>query len=355
MTTFSNILLGLATFIYLVPLQFFIRAAANARGEAAMGLIVGFVLTIPLCLLLFISWCIVLSQGGFSWLGGGRGWQLLLLIVTWIAMTVIVSLSAIVRNEPNMPWSLRGLLPWAAYVLPPLAIIATAALNNPSLASVIPANIRQGVLIAVGSITILSGAGSLVEWFIRAQINAANKVREQAEYQDQNIQRIIADIEALDTVRDLGRLFEHAGLNRFEQPREVALKKILAHPNLQQEIERRITNEWTQETLSFLAANDAPNPAALAQPVAVALSQLAAWLNQNLKSDRQFYEGSYLSEVVTALTVADKYARFGVDYRPAILEIRAAFNRSHVIKAGLNAPLVLDQWLARHPASTAVR
>ncbi len=355
MTTFSNILLGLASFIYLVPLQFFIRAAANARGEAAMGLIVGFVLTIPLCLLLFISWCIILSQGGFSWLGGGRGWQLLLLVLTWIAMTAIVSISAMVRSEPNMPWSLRGVLPWAAYVLPPIAIIATAALNNASLAAAISPAIRQGALIAVGSITLISGAGSLVEWFIRAQINAASKVRAQAEYQDQNIQRIIADIEALDTVKDLGRLFDHAGLNRFEQPRIAARKKIFAHPNLQQEIERRITNEWTQETLNFLAANEPPDPAALAQPVTAALSKLAAWLNQNLKADRQFYEGLYLSEVVTALTVADKYARFGVDYRPAILEIRAAFNRSHVRKAGLSAPLVLDEWLARHPAAAETR
>ena len=107
--------------------------------------------------------------------------------------------------------------------------------------------------------------------------------------------------------------------------------------------------------MSFLAANDAPDPAALAQPVGLALSKLAAWLNQVLENDRQFYEGSFLSEVVTALTVADKYARFGVDYRPAILEIRAAFNRSHVRKAGLNAPLALDEWLARHPASAATR
>ena len=74
MTILGNILFGIAAFLYLVPLQFFLRQPIVLTGHGAGGVIAFLFVTIPLGITTFLAWCVLLTRGQFDWLGGGRGW-----------------------------------------------------------------------------------------------------------------------------------------------------------------------------------------------------------------------------------------------------------------------------------------
>lgn len=346
MTILGNILLGLASVIYLVPLQLFLREPINHGGQAAGG-VIGFIfVTIPLWVLLFLVWCILLPRGGFDWLGGGRAWQLLVIVVSCLALLVVTSMAAMLREDPQIPWMLRPLMPWGIYVLPLFALLASALLLNPALVPSLSSSAARLTLASCGALALISTIGMAGEWLVWQQKRAAASAREEVEFHDQNILRIVAEVEALDPMKDLGRLLGHAAANRFEAPRELAQKKISTHPHLQDELARGLTNQWSIETLGYLELKDAPDSAALAVPVRIALESLTPWIQRELERSTQFWSETYYSETRMALAVADKFAPHGVDYVPAMRALRDAFNHPHAKVANLQAPALIDAWLA---------
>ncbi len=347
MNILSNISLGIAAFLFLVPMQFFHHGDNRPTGESAMGLITYFLVTIPLGLFIFVSWCALLAQGGFSWIGGGRGLQLLLITVTALAFTAVISIGAVMRGDPQIPWSLRPLMPWGMYVIPLFLIVATFAQTNVTLATHIPSAVSRSVLIACGALVLASSAGMIVEWLIWQEKRASEAVQEEVEFRDRNLRSLVEEVEALDPIKDLGRLLGHAASNRFDEPRELATKKIQTHPHLQEELARKLTNEWKLETLGYLELNDAPDNAALAIPVSTALESMAEWMKREIDGSTHHWPEAYYSDTKMALAVADKFAPYGIDYVPAIRAWRAAFDHPNAKQAHMRAPQLIDAWLAR--------
>jgi hypothetical protein len=346
MNILSHISLGIAAFLYLVPMQFFHHGNDRPAGEAAMGLLMYFFVTIPLGIFLFVSWCALLAQGGFSWIGGGRGAQLLLITVTALAFTAVISIGAVMRGDPQMPWALRPLMPWGLYILPLFLIVATFAQVNGTLATHIPPTVSRGVLIACSALVLASSAGMIVEWLIWQEKRATAAAKEQVAFEDRNLRSLVEEVEALDPIKDLGRLLGHAAANRYQAPRDLAVKKIQTHPRLQEELTLKLTNEWKLEALGYLELNDAPDNAALAVPVRTALESMAFWMKREIEGSTHHWPEAYYSETKMALAVADKFAAHGIDYIPAIKAWRAAFDHPNAKQANIRAPQLIDAWLA---------
>jgi ubiquinone biosynthesis protein UbiJ len=255
------------------------------------------------------------------------------------------------HQDPQIPWALRPLMPWGIYVLPLLAIAGTLLLLNPSLNAPPAALVARIMLVVCGSLGLASSLGMTAQWIIISEKKAAAKIQREVEFEDANIRNIVAEVDALDPAKDLGRLLGHAAANRFEAPRELARKKIGTHPHLQDELALRLTNEWSLEALGYLELNDAPDNATLAAPVRTALESLTPWITREVSRSNQFWPETYASETRMALAVADKFEPYGIDYLPAVKAWRAAFNHPNTKEAQLMAPQLIDAWLARHTTS----
>jgi len=352
MTILGNILLSLAAFIYLVPLQIFLRQPIQHSGHAAGGVIAFVFATIPLWVFIFLAWCVLLARGQFDWLGGGRGWQFLVIFVTFLALTFVTSLAAMLREDPQIPWALRPVMTWGIYVLPLLAILASFALLNPSLE--IPVSVARWTLSFCGVAALIPSLGMGAQWLVWQEKRAVDAAEARVAFEDQNVRSLVAEVEALDPIKDLGRLLGHAAANRYEAPRDLAVKKIQTHPTLQEELATKLTNEWSLETLGYLELNNAPDNAALAIPVRTALESLAPWIAREVSNSNHFWPETYTSETRMALAVADKFAPYGIDYLPAVKAWRSAFDHPNTKEARLVAPQLIDAWLAtKTPANKA--
>jgi hypothetical protein len=348
MIILGNLLLGLSAFLYLVPLQIFLRQPIVHSGHNAGG-VIGFVfVTIPLWLTLFLACCVLLARGQFDWLGGGRGWQLLVLFVTFLALTVVTSLAAMLREDPQIPWALRPVMPWGIYLLPLLAMLPVLFQLNPAVGAAVPLLASRLMLSACGAVALISSLGMVVEWIVWQEKRAAAAVKEQAAFEDKNLRSLVAEVEALDPINDLGRLLGHAAANRYEAPRDLAAKKIQTHPRLQEELALRLTNQWKLEALGYLELNNPPDAAALAVPVRIALEGLAVWIKGEVERSAHHWPEAFYSDTKMALAVADKFAPYGIDYIPAIRAWRSAFDHPHAKQANIAAPQLIDAWLASH-------
>lgn len=348
MTILGNILLGFALFLYLVPLQILLRKPIVITGNDSVGVVLFLFVTVPFWLTLFLAWCILFSRDRFDWLGGGRGWQFSVLLLSWLALTVVTSMAAMLRGDPQVPWALRPLMPWGIYLLPLAAIIATLFMFNSSLGAIVPAFSTRLALALCGALALGSSGGMIAEWTISAQRKATAKVEQDAEFHERNIRGIVAEVEVLDPIKDLGPLLRNAASNSFEAPRQLAQTKIRTNAHLQEELALRLTNQWSVEALGYLELSDPPDAAALAVPVRTALESLAPWINRELERATSFWPETYRWETKMALAVADKFAPYGIDYIPAIRTFRAAFDHPHAKNAKLEAPRLLDTWLAKH-------
>ncbi len=351
MTILGNILLGIASFLYLVPLQILLRKPIVTTGNESVGVVLFVFVTVPFWLMLFLGWCILLSRDKFEWLGGGRGWQFSVLLLTGLALTVVTSMAAMLRGDPQVPWALRPLMPWGIYLLPVFAIIATLLMLNPSLGATLPAFATRLTLGLCGALALGSSFGMIAQSIISAQRKATATIERDAEFRENNIRGIVAEVEALDPINDLGSLLRHSASNSFEAPRLLAQKKIGTHPHLQEELALRLTNQWSTETLGYLELNDPPDAAALAVPVRTALENLTPWIHGELERSTSFWPETYRWETKVALAAADKFAPYGIDYVPALRALRAAFDHPHAKNAKLEAPRLLDAWLAKRASS----
>ena len=351
MTILGNILLSLASFLYLVPLQILLRKPIVTTGNDSVGVVLFVFVTVPFWLMLFLNWCILLTRGRFDWFGGGRGWQFSVILLTWLALTVVTSLAAMLRGDSRIFWALRPLMPWGIYLLPLFALVATLLMLNPSLSPTVPALATRLTLAVCGALALGSSFGMIAEWIVGSQKKASAAIERDAEFQENNIRSIVAEVEALDPIKDLGPLLRHSANNSFEAPRKLAQKKISTHPHLQEELALRLTNQWSTAALGFLELSDPPDAAALAVPVRTALESLAPWIHGELERSTGFWPESYVWETKMALAAADKFARYGIDYVPAVRALRAAFDHPKARIANLEAPRLLDTWLAKRRSS----
>jgi len=346
MIILGNILLGLAAFIYLVPLQIFLRQPIVHGGHAAGGVIAFVFVTIPFWVTIFLAWCVVLARGEFHWLGGGRGWQFLVILTASLALMVVTSLAAMLREDPQIPWALRPVMPWGIYVLPLFALLATLCLLNPFLE--MPPSAGRWTLSLCSAVALMSSLGMGLQWIVWQEKRATDAAKARVAFEDQNLRSLVAEVEALDPIKDLGRLLGHSASNRFEAPRDLAVKKIQTHPNLQEELTLRLTNEWKLEALGYLELNNPPDAAALAVPVRTALEGLARWISGEIERSPNHWPEAFYSDTKMALAVVDKFAGYGIDYVPAVRSWRAAFDHPNAKKAGIAAPQLIDAWLAKH-------
>lgn len=346
MLLFGNLCLCLAALVYLVPWQLVLNEVPRGP-DAGMGMFWGTVIiALPLGLLLSFGWAAVVARDGLQWLTQARALQYLAVLTGGVAVTVVIGLAAAMRTEPvaQIPWAIRPLVPYAAWVLPPVLIAAGIFVLNAGSSAMLVTASRIGWVAAAGT-SLLVCCGLLVQLAQSEAARADARVQEEKAFRDKRDDDIYAEVHQMTPERDLARLLNHSNMWEAARIRELALRKLADHPDLSAGIEHELLGGAAYEAIIYLQGNDPPDPQRLAAPVAVAIERIAARLADDISRTHTLYPEQGEPEVMRILDVVARFQAYGVDYRPALLTLRRALDDPRPNQVRLQARERLDRAL----------
>jgi hypothetical protein len=163
-------------------------------------------------------------------------------------------------------------------------------------------------------------------------------------------------VESLDPQRDLARLLVHAGRDRFDEPRNLAVDRIQSHPSLGTALAGALASGRPHAALEYLEDNTPPGFEELAEPVRQAIVNLARWTRREISAKNNLHYGSFFRETDSALQVANKFVAMpGTGHLAAVRELRAAFENPKAKQANVDAIRLLDDWLRHRSAVETVK
>jgi hypothetical protein len=140
--------------------------------------------------------------------------------------------------------------------------------------------------------------------------------------------------------------------NHDADVRERALAKIKSHPDWQGEIIRILQEDYAPEAFTFLASNDVDDKKRFLEPVRQGVLVQARLIRQSIRRCRGDYDlrtDSFRWEVERMLRTLDKFKGLGVDYKPAVQEVRSALDEpTDFEKPQILAKQQLEKWLVAH-------
>jgi hypothetical protein len=347
MITIGNFFLVIAALVFLLMcnLIYFTRMPG---GDAVVGyawsLILG-ILTFSICLVIVTA--IIGWQGGFGWVGASGGQRTLLVVGGVVLILIGNGFFMAGENPSDMPAVLRPILKAIPAILPPLLLVGAAILLNgkqaavPAIAYKLP--IYAGLFVGALAVGILMLAN--------AQRNAAI-LRSKSDYADKTHQDRLNNIDSTDVMKNGVFLYVYTDANHKMDLREKALAKIKSRPDWQEELTRRLQNDWAPEAFNFLASNDVEDKSLFPEAVRQGVLIQARLIRESISRCRDkysLYEGRFTWEVDRVLRTIDKFEGMGVDYHSAVQELRNSFDEpTSFEKPRLPAKEMLDNWLKEH-------
>jgi len=346
----GNICFGFALFLYAVPIPFIIVQPRSHDGGQSEGWALIFALLL-LWSCLTIALCVSAANGGLDWLSIGRGSQYVLVMVTGLAMAVVTGLSGLLRRETadQIPWAARPLVPfaWALWIFPLVVLIFTLLTMNPGLGATVPRLVLRAPMGLVGALSLLVSAGLLGQWFVSSQMNQAARVDAIVSEESERTKRQMEEVRGYDANTQLNLVLGYTNRYNDQKLRELALEKIRAVPDLEEQLATGLRSPWYEYVLIYLDAADPPDGKPLAEPARDAFQTMVEEVRTTLRGPATVHPDSFDFQARLMLSAADKFHGLGVDYAPVIRAFRSALDEPHDPKVKFNSAALLDDWLAR--------
>lgn len=351
MITLGNIALILASLLYFALFSALYAKEPPRGGDAAMGYVWG---VIFICLAMSVSLAIavfsVWMKGGFEWVHRDGAVRLLLVVVSFLAIIIITALASLFKNESgDVPALLRALSAWVPAVVPLVVIIGLAVLLRPDWRAALPPAYYQWPLMLcalTGALGILAG---LYAWAAQSVSNTTARKEAAVQQYDENQQRMLREIDSCDVSKNLVFILVFTDANQTPQVREKAVEKVKTHPKWQQELIRLLQNDWAPEAFNFLASNEVEDTALFPKAVEAGLYRQADLIRQSIRRaahSSHFYEDQFTWEVERALRTATRFKGMGVDFLPAVRDIRAALDEPSSLKdVEFRCVKIVERWI----------
>ncbi|MEZ4960711.1 MAG: hypothetical protein R2830_12895 [Saprospiraceae bacterium] len=347
MVFIGNIVLAIASLVfYLLAKE--VLFTKMPGGDAGVGyawaLIIG-VLVFSICMAVVTA--IVGSQGGFSWVGSPGGNRFLLVLGGFVLIMVGNGFFMAGEGFGGLPNFIRKIFTAIPAILPPLLIICAAVLLNADR-SAVPA-FTYKLPIYLGFVSGLLAVGFILSQNAR---NAAAVRQSNIDFEDRNHQNHLNNIDSTDVMKNGVFLYVYTDANHDKDVRERALAKLKTRPDWQEELVRRLQNDWAPEAFTFLASNEVDDKTLFPEAVRQGVLIQARLIRENIRKCRDTYDlyaGRFTWEVERVLRTVDKFQGMGVDYRPAVQEMRNSLDEpTSFEKPKLSAKGILDKWLKKH-------
>ncbi len=282
--------------------------------------------------------------GGFAWLslgrfgGGGMLGLCFLVLLLGSVLGMEASFGGICRLAPISSMATA------------LVLLATFAvlLNENLKMSVSPAIVKWG-LGGVFALNVL-----MLVWMVFGSFLAkASAFLPSSSGELDNFQLGILDqIDRCDVSKDITSLFIFSGNNQPRQIQEKAVLKIKSKPDWQEDLYKTLEGDGADEAFYFILSNEVDDKPRFAKGVYQGVLSQARVIRARLRRSSHpshVYEGQFGFEIEHSLKAVEKFKDLGVDFKPAVQELRAALDEPIAYdNPNLSCKKVLDKWLKKH-------
>lgn len=288
--------------------------------------------------------CIIGFGGGFAWLSLGRfaGGGMLALCF------LVMLLGANLGMDPSFG-GIRLLAPVNAVATSLVLMAAFAVLLNENLKMSVSPILVKGGLVGVLALNSLMLA-TMIFWAIVSKVGPYLP-RSSDKLSDFEL-GILDNIDRCDASKGITSLFLYSGDNQPRQIREKALLKIKSKPDWQEDLLHTLEGDGVEEAFRFLISNEVDDKPRFAKGVYQGVLSQTRLIRAGLRRcwhQSQVTDGQFGSEVDRTLKVVEKFKDLGVDFKPAVQELRAALDEPiDYDNPNLSDKKVIDRWLKKH-------
>lgn len=330
---FSHLIWAAAAFFY-VCLAAFSFSRPNLSGDNAMGYGLG-IFFFGLCFAVstLALAIVLLYKGHLDKLLPDAQWRGALAIGGALALIAAAFFCALLKWEPHhedIPAFVYGLAEVRAAVwLPLLALVPAFILLSEARRLAVPALVYQIPLALAIGLSLIICAGLLKGWLV-ADTRQQRARLEQIEQQDrEQHERYLRDIEAFQPTDNLLNILSLTGRFHDEDVRTAAVAKVRAYPDWEGALLALLENEhYYHYVYTFLDGNPVDHPEAFAEPLRRSILLAAAEVRRSIPNSNNLQSWSFDHIGIERLlrAIDEQFASQGVDYRPALRELRQALD-----------------------------
>lgn len=349
---FANLALFIATLVYF-SLFYVLLFQKAPRGDAGVGyswmVLLGYLVMLLAIILATVA---IGAKDGFSWVGQSGNARLLM-----VGGGLLLSLAATGMSTFGEPLPIPGIgrimgviLP---FLVPLLLIFGEFILNNDSIRNQVSPQVYQMPLRLAGWIGVVTIGLVTGSWLLRSGMGGLGKFVSFSRFDSEMIQGDLANIDSINVQRDMVFLLSYTDDNHAPAVRERAVNRVKSRLHWEQEMIRLLECDWAPDAFTFLAYNAVDDKQLFAEPVQAGALNVAKAIRENIQASTRpedLYSGKFASKVKETLLTVDKFEGLGVDYRPAVRAIRAAFEEPRDYeKPDFREIKMLDKWIKEHP------
>lgn len=343
----ANICLSIAVLIFFLTVYELHYKPAPKGGDAAVGYawaVIFFNLAFFACVALAAS--AIAWKGGFHWVSANGSIRFILVAFGVLAVCFAAGVGNFGPGEA--PKFLKPVAVLMAFAAPLIVIAAGFLLANDPLPGGAPSTTARWLTklafwpgVAVAGVF----AGALLLQKVRNISAAAAWDRNRLDNFEQGI---LTQIDTCDVNKDMVFILVHTDANRKTAIRERALAKIKTRPDWQEELVRRLDSGWAEQSFTFLASNEVEDKTLFPEAIRKGILNQAQIIRKGIEESRHFYADHYIWEVTRLLHTVEKFEGMGVDYLPAVRELRAAFIAPRGSeKQPYKCIPILDKWIEK--------
>ncbi|MEO6324868.1 MAG: hypothetical protein ABIT01_11595 [Thermoanaerobaculia bacterium] len=331
--TIGNVCVGIAGFLYVLPLQHLLLELSRKREDGG-GALAGIIILIPMWLLLMAGLACVVAGGGFDWLRLNRSWLYALTVLATLALAVVSFARfeiALLPPAGRVPRILAGSL---IHLFPLLTMLLVVLRLNPRLARGLPihgAVMLPWTICAALSLAFCGGSigyravaagGIQVGGFIQ-------KFGSNSELSRTNLARI----PGLDPKAEFTELVRLADESQSRAVREAALAQLRRSPDFVASLVTELTDGSPSSgvldhalALVEFAPFTLDEQGLLALPARNAMERITKYMRSELRhfpKDRRKGARRWGNRLFQS--IATKLAGTGVDFRPVLDAFEKAF------------------------------
>jgi hypothetical protein len=336
MAFLGNIFLGLSTIIVFM-LNVGALSKEPPRNDGAVGYVWTVIyLNLALIALMILVALIIGYKGGFDWVAAKRSSRFWIVTIVLLTALITTALSSLFRFEHGpVPGLIRLYSHFVPLVVPVILVVTGFILINSTLREAVPVNAYKWPLMLVGVIGVSGTLAAAAGFLMEASRNQAARREAYTERDKANHQRMLAEIDSNDVTKNFVFLLVFTGDNQDPEIRERGVAKVKTHPQWQQELIRLLQTDWAPEPFQFLASNVVDDPSLFPEAVREGVLIQARLIRESIRNSSHpshFYESRYSWEVERVIRTVDRYKNMGVDFVPAMRELRSALDEKAIVE-----------------------
>ncbi len=349
----GNICLAIAAIISVALISpFFQHKISTSNDQGASGYMVIIVIFLSLLFLglMSIVYIAINNQGGFDWVSTTGSVRFLILSIGLLSAVIIAAIGVMNRF---MPFSssdiLQSLMKAVPVIIFVVLLVTGFILNNTGIREHVnlvfykwPLFLVDGLSLAgvlfLAATTLFSGHSGVED--------ATRKYESAVSIKNDRL----AEIESSDVKENMVRLLEFTGGLYPQEVRDKASAKIKTNPDWQKELIDMLENDQALYAFNFLQSNDVADKNLFLQPVLTGALSVAGYIRHTIQgtSPTAFDDGMFSDEVNRVLRTIEKFEGNGVDYLPAVREMRAALDEPvGGKKIKFDCRDTLDSWIGK--------